>query len=850
LTPSCTVGLFFCCCALLAMGSGSVDTERQAPATLNAGLNAMVGHAQSIRTAPRAFITKEQEDGEMSVTKNDVFLRGSQSLPLLCVVDDDSESGSSSSPPWGAPSMLPDSNFHCSKMGPAGFNFLESDKDLPAMGALCRHASFSSFGYLDRVQFLGSARAANSIHGSSDDFRAREPPTPRRRSATTDHIVAQQPALPLEAFFDFDDLDALEEADLDDDAVSTAPSAAGSASKVEQEARLPPLKPLPRSNTAASLANGLFDFAQLSPSAWSPPAGSSPDLRRRRTSATPRRPSPSAPLRDGLFDWDRLEEPDTCTVGAKPKREASFGFGNSNVAPMSFSEFLTRSKSNSAVPPEMQSESLPSLLLQKQQTQDDIFKLKSESTPSPPADACIANAPMAKRQRANSEEPCRCARVALIVNGSHGDILPVLALAKQLQKLRHQVQILTNADHLEFCQKEGVDAIATFADCRAVIEDVGGMSSEIPGNALSASWRRCGKSAEAWLRANPDACQAVDDCLEDFGPDAVICGTQASGPGMRLEAGAGVPSIYFGLSRVQMEFSEAFFSLQPPRPSFLAVSPTFEPVDMSEYPPNVVQTGPWCLEVADSDEFGDLAELKAFLSAGSKPVAIGWGSMIEEGLSPAAMLGVAIASLKASGNRGVILGGWAKLHLLGQRLVQHGCLTGLLDNIGKSYGNEAELAAFAATEVCFVQEAPHAWLLPQCSLMVHHGGAGTSQAALRAGIPSVLTPIYADQFLHVKNLHNLKVGIGFEKSLKELSPRLIADAIEASLQCSLRARRLGIKVRNEADSGVKDAARIIDRFLHADVLTGRWAEQLRQTHQPQPLLLSSAKPKQTSGVAK
>ena len=47
-----------------------------------------------------------------------------------------------------------------------------------------------------------------------------------------------------------------------------------------------------------------------------------------------------------------------------------------------------------------------------------------------------------------------------------------------------------------------------------------------------------------------------------------------------------------------------------------------------------------------------------------------------------------------------------------------------------------------------VDHCPHEWLLPRCGVMVHHGGAGTLSACLRAGVPSVVCSVYGDQAWH------------------------------------------------------------------------------------------------------
>jgi sterol 3beta-glucosyltransferase len=49
------------------------------------------------------------------------------------------------------------------------------------------------------------------------------------------------------------------------------------------------------------------------------------------------------------------------------------------------------------------------------------------------------------------------------------------------------------------------------------------------------------------------------------------------------------------------------------------------------------------------------------------------------------------------------------------------------------------------SEVLMVNSAPHTWLFPRCSAVIHHGGAGTTAAGLRGGTPSIIVPCYGDQ---------------------------------------------------------------------------------------------------------
>ena len=53
---------------------------------------------------------------------------------------------------------------------------------------------------------------------------------------------------------------------------------------------------------------------------------------------------------------------------------------------------------------------------------------------------------------------------------------------------------------------------------------------------------------------------------------------------------------------------------------------------------------------------------------------------------------------------------------------------------------------------------PHAWLFERVSAVCHHGGAGTSAAGFRAGVPSVIIPFSNDQFAWAHRAYDLGVG--------------------------------------------------------------------------------------------
>lgn len=107
-----------------------------------------------------------------------------------------------------------------------------------------------------------------------------------------------------------------------------------------------------------------------------------------------------------------------------------------------------------------------------------------------------------------------------------------------------------------------------------------------------------------------------------------------------------------------------------------------------------------------------------------------------------------------------------------------------------------------------LDSAPHAWLFPRMAAVVHHGGAGTTAAGLRAGVPSIVIPHTNDQFAWGRRAEELGVG---SKPIprKQLNAERLAAAIHDALKDDVQqaARTLGVKIQNE--NGAENAARII-----------------------------------------
>ncbi|MFI6144567.1 glycosyltransferase [Streptomyces sp. NPDC051109] len=130
----------------------------------------------------------------------------------------------------------------------------------------------------------------------------------------------------------------------------------------------------------------------------------------------------------------------------------------------------------------------------------------------------------------------------------------------------------------------------------------------------------------------------------------------------------------------------------------------------SDWPAHLTVTGSWWPYVDPDRRLP--ADLEDFLAAGPRPVLVGFGSMAAgegERLSE-----IAVRALRRAGLRGILQSGSAGLFADGD-------------------------------DVLAIGDVPHSLLFPRLAAVVHHAGAGTSAAAVRAGVPSVTVPVAADQ---------------------------------------------------------------------------------------------------------
>jgi sterol 3beta-glucosyltransferase len=195
-----------------------------------------------------------------------------------------------------------------------------------------------------------------------------------------------------------------------------------------------------------------------------------------------------------------------------------------------------------------------------------------------------------------------------------------------------------------------------------------------------------------------------------------------------------------------------------------------------DWPEHVYNTGYWFL---DEPDWMPPEELLDFLETGQPPVYIGFGS-VGNPAEAAQTSDIVIRALALSGQRGILATGWSGMSKLDQ----------IPDNI------------------FILESAPHSWLFPRMATVVHHGGAGTTAAGLRTGVPNIVVPFSNDQFAWGRRVYEL--GVGPESiPRKQLTVEKLSDAIHFALIDKIRNAASGLGAKIQSENGAETAAKII-----------------------------------------
>jgi sterol 3beta-glucosyltransferase len=425
-------------------------------------------------------------------------------------------------------------------------------------------------------------------------------------------------------------------------------------------------------------------------------------------------------------------------------------------------------------------------------------------------------------------------RFVLAASGSRGEGDPLIALGIQLQSRGHEVVFIATEDHQSQAHAFGIKFHKVDGNLRASLE----------GPENRGVWARDRDAVKKWnqtfflpvyrrmLDAIWEEAQRADVLILNSGlipaqragqilniPTFISCCFPALSP-TRYFPHLMVPRLKLGplFNRLSYSFNRLYpvgeygviaawyretLRVRPPRryENYLKSSGRRLPIlycyseELFCSPPDwddsVCASGYWSLP--EDPTWKPSPVLLDFLQSGPPPVCVSFSSMI--GPHPERSTELVAEAIRRLPNRALVCGGWGGLR-------------------------EANLP----NNALFIQGAPFQWLFNYVALVVHHGGAGTTAAAIRAGKPAVICPVGGDHPFWAAVAHQKGVAPPFRMH-HQLTVDWLVDTIRIASSTPSMARsakELGRKLRQEDSFGKAI------RFIEGKVET--WRRQ-RSTNQ-------------------
>jgi vancomycin aglycone glucosyltransferase len=404
-------------------------------------------------------------------------------------------------------------------------------------------------------------------------------------------------------------------------------------------------------------------------------------------------------------------------------------------------------------------------------------------------------------------------RVLLSSIGSRGDVQPILALGLELQALGHKARLCVAPNFKEWIESYGLECTPIGPDLKKL---TGGTVPAIPVLPTPEQWQKLAdESVRGQFKIIAEAARGCDLLVA---AGALQIATRSIGEVQNIpyvfaaycpavlpspkyappKTGGHHPQTLSETENLELwqenaaDFNTRFGgtlneerakvglgpvpNVQPymftHRP-WLAADPVFAPA----FPTaglQVVQTGAWML----SDPTPLPEDLEQFLAAGAAPIYLGFGSMRAFEQTGR----VLIEAARAMGLRSILSQGWAGL-TPGDK--QNDCFS--------------------------VSDVSHAVLFPQMAAIVHHGGAGTTHTALRAGRAQVIIPHNYDQFYWAHRVQQL--GVGVSGPIRDaLNVDGLVPALREALRPEVTTRAQALASRMELQGARIAAERLISEF--------------------------------------
>ncbi|KAH9937404.1 glycosyltransferase family 1 protein [Fomitopsis serialis] len=429
-------------------------------------------------------------------------------------------------------------------------------------------------------------------------------------------------------------------------------------------------------------------------------------------------------------------------------------------------------------------------------------------------------------------KPDKSLHFTFLTIGSRGDVQPYIALAQGLMKDGHRCRIATHGEFKDWIEAHGIE-----------FGYVGGDPAElmricVENGTFTVAFLKEGMlKFRGWvddlLKTSWEACQGTDVLIES--PSAMSGYHIAEALGVpyfraftmtwsRTRAyphAFAVPEHKMGGNYNYMSyvlFDQVFWratagqinrwrrntlglgstSLDRMEPHKIPFLYNFSPVIVPpplDWPEWIHVTGYWFLNDADvsSKKWSPPPDLIEFLDsarkAQKKVVYIGFGSIVVS--DPKSMTRCVIEAVVRSGVYAILSKGWS-------------------DRLVKDASDVTEPEEPLPKQIYSIASIPHDWLFQRVDAACHHGGAGTTGASLRGGIPTIIKPFFGDQFFWADRVEALGIGSAVRKLTVESLTQAFVTATTDQKQIT-RARAVGEKIR--AEDGVGTAIEAIYRDL-------------------------------------
>nr|XP_023922990.1 sterol 3-beta-glucosyltransferase UGT80A2 isoform X3 [Quercus suber]POE97362.1 sterol 3-beta-glucosyltransferase ugt80a2 [Quercus suber] len=417
-------------------------------------------------------------------------------------------------------------------------------------------------------------------------------------------------------------------------------------------------------------------------------------------------------------------------------------------------------------------------------------------------------------------------QVVMLIVGTRGDVQPFIAIGKRLQDYGHRVRLATHSNFKEFVLTAGLEFYPLGGDPKVLAGYMVKNKGFLPSGPSEIPIQR--NQMKDIIYSLLSACREPDiDTGVAFKADAIIANPPAYGhthvaealkvpihifftmpwtptsefphPLSRVKQQAGyrlsyqiVDSlIWLGIRDMINDVRKKKLKLRPVTylsgsqgsdsdiPHGYIWSPHLVPKP-KDWGPKVDVVGFCFLDLASNYEPPE--SLVKWLEAGDKPIYIGFGSLpVEE---PEKMTQIIVEALEITKQRGIINKGWGGL------------------------GNLAE----PKDSIYLLDNCPHDWLFLQCKAVVHHGGAGTTAAGLRAACPTTIVPFFGDQPFWGDRVNARGVGPPPIPIDEFTLPKLV-EAINFMLDPKVKERAVELAKAMENEDGVTGAVKAFFKHL-------------------------------------